>query len=119
MNSKIHSRIHLRLKLKPGVLIGPGKIDVLRAVRDTGSISAAGRLQGMSYKRTWELVDRMNHDYKGPLIQTNTGGSQGGGATLTPLGNKVLTLYEKLLDNTAQALAKELGALTRLARDQD
>ena len=71
MSSKSQQRI--RLRLKPGVILGPGKADILCGVRDTGSISGAGRQNGMSYKRVWDLVNRMNHDYDAPLVQTSTG----------------------------------------------
>lgn len=114
MNANPESRIRLRLKLTAEILMGPGKADVLRGIRDTGSISAAGRLYGMSYKRTWDLVNVMNHEYKQPLVQTNTGGQHGGGAALTPMGEKVLAIYERIIDNTARAIARELGQLTRL-----
>jgi molybdate transport system regulatory protein len=119
MSTDPQRKIRLRLKLQPEIIMGPGKADVLRGIRDSGSISAAGRLYSMSYKRTWELVNRMNHDYKEPLVQTNTGGPHGGGAALTPMGEKVLALYEKLLDKTARTIAPELNQLTRLCQKQD
>jgi len=115
MSTDPQRRIRLRLKLQPDIIMGPGKADVLRGIRDTGSISAAGRLFGMSYKRTWELVNRMNHDYMEPLVQTNTGGQHGGGAALTPMGEKVLSLYEKLMAKTARAISRELNQLSRLS----
>jgi molybdate transport system regulatory protein len=114
-NSDLEKIIRLRLKLSPEIIMGPGKAQVLRGIRDTGSISATGRLIGMSYKRTWDLVNRMNQDYKTPLIQTSTGGQHGGGATLTPTGEKVLDLYERIMANTAQAIGKELNQLNKLA----
>lgn len=116
MKHNPQDRIRLRIKLQPDVIIGPGKADVLRGIRDTGSISATGRLTGMSYKRTWDLVNTLNHDYSSPLIQTSTGGQHGGGASLTPQGEKVLALYERLLDKAAQAISTELNQLTRLSR---
>lgn len=118
-NNNPQQRIRLRLKLTPGVIMGPGKADILRGIRDTGSISAAGRLNDMSYKRTWDIVNTLNHDYQEPLVQTNTGGQHGGGATLTPLGEKVLALYERIMDNTAAAIARDLNQLTRLIHKPD
>ena len=112
----VNKTIRLRLKLSPDIVLGPGKADVLRGIRDTGSISATGRLIGMSYKRTWDLVQRMNEDYKAPLIETNTGGQHGGGAALTATGEKVLAIYDQIMDNTARAISRELGQLNRLAR---
>ncbi|MGE3747385.1 MAG: winged helix-turn-helix domain-containing protein [Sphingomonadaceae bacterium] len=88
-----------RLKLKAQILlgeeiaIGPGKADLLEAIERTGSISAAGRALGMSYRRTWLLVDTMNRCWKEPLVETVTGGSHGGGARLSTLGKRVLLNY--------------------------
>lgn len=119
MSADPQKRIRLRLKLKADIVMGPGKADVLRSIRDTGSISAAGRLTGMSYKRIWELVNRMNRDYREPLVETSTGGAHGGGAALTPMGEKVLATYEKIMTNTSRAINKEMSLLTRLANDNE
>jgi molybdate transport system regulatory protein len=115
MNATPEDRIRLRLKLTADILMGPGKADVLRAIRDTGSISAAGRRYGMSYKRTWDLVNAMNHEYKRPLVQTSTGGQRGGGATLTPMGEQVLAIYERIIALTTKAISREFSQLERLA----
>jgi molybdate transport system regulatory protein len=88
-----------RLKLKAQIFLGdeiamgPGKADLLEAIERTGSISAAGRLLGMSYRRTWLLVDTMNRCWKEPLVETATGGSHGGGARLSTFGHHVLSRY--------------------------
>jgi N-terminal domain of molybdenum-binding protein len=112
----LEKTIRLRLKFSPETIMGPGKAQVLRGIRDTGSISATGRLIGMSYKRTWDLVNRMNQDYREPLIQTSTGGQHGGGAMLTPMGEKVLELYERVMANTTKAIAKEVSELHKLVK---
>jgi molybdate transport system regulatory protein len=88
-----------QLKLKTQIMLGdeiamgPGKADLLEAIEKTGSISAAGRALGMSYRRTWLLVDTMNRCWKDPLVETATGGSHGGGARLTALGKQVVKSY--------------------------
>ena len=88
-----------QLKLKAQIMLGeeiamgPGKADLLEAIEKTGSISAAGRALGMSYRRTWLLVDTMNRCWKDPLVETATGGSHGGGARLTALGKQVVQSY--------------------------
>ena len=88
-----------QLKLKTQIMLGdeiamgPGKADLLEAIEKTGSISAAGRALGMSYRRTWLLVDTMNRCWKDPLVETATGGSHGGGARLTVLGKQVVKSY--------------------------
>jgi molybdate transport system regulatory protein len=78
------------------VAIGPGKADLLDAIAQTGSISAAARQMRMSYRRAWILVDTMNTCFKQPLVDTSKGGAEGGGARLTPMGRKVLTRYRAL-----------------------
>ncbi len=106
-----------RLKLKAQLLcgetiaMGPGKADLLEAVRATGSISAAGRALGFSYRRTWLLVDTMNRAWATPLVATAHGGARGGGAALTPLGESVLTQYRTLEATIAQAAAAPAAAL--------
>jgi molybdate transport system regulatory protein len=91
---------HLKIKLQayngPEIAIGPGKADLLVAIDRTGSISAAGRELGLSYRRAWLLVDVMNRSWAEPLVSTAKGGTQGGGARLTPLGHEVLLLYREL-----------------------
>jgi molybdenum-dependent DNA-binding transcriptional regulator ModE len=59
----------------------PGKIRLLEAIRDTGSITQAGRALGMSYRRAWLLVDDMNNCFREPVIAAQAGGAHGGGAT--------------------------------------
>ena len=65
---------------------GPGKIDLLRAVSETGSISAAARVIGMSYKRAWFLIDTLNRGFGEPVVEALAGGNGGGGARLTASG---------------------------------
>lgn len=82
--------IKIRFHTKDAVAIGPGKADLLEAIIEKGSISAAGRSMGMSYKRAWDLVNAMNSSFKQPLVVTTKGGSHGGGSELTELGHAVL-----------------------------
>lgn len=103
----------LRLQLAPGSAFGPGKAGVLEAVRDHGSITAAARALGMSYRRVWQLVDRMNTSFRGPLVETLAGGRGGGGARLTALGVEVLQRYRCAEAACARAIAAEHRALRR------
>jgi molybdate transport system regulatory protein len=98
------------------IAIGPGKADLLQAIRDTGSISAAGKQLGMSYRRAWLLVDAMNRCFKTPLVETATGGQAGGGARLTANGEKVLERYSAMMteiDALARIHARGLRSLLR------
>ncbi len=68
-------RTHLRVMLDDEIAMGPGKADLLEAIRDTGSISAAGKKLGMSYRRAWLLVDSMNRCFRAPIVETSAGGA--------------------------------------------
>lgn len=107
----------LRIVLEPDIAIGPGKADILEGIKETGSIAAAGRRMGMSYKRAWLLVETMNACFKTPLVETSRGGRVRGGATLTPAGEQVLACYRRMEVLTAKAIAKEMSQLRRLLRD--
>jgi molybdate transport system regulatory protein len=100
------------------IAIGPGKADLLEAIRATGSISAAARQLKMSYKRAWNLVDTMNRCFKEPLVDTATGGGGGGGARLTPFGAKVLVHFRSMEMRTDAAIHGELVTFVALLADQ-
>ncbi len=104
-------KLHARLYCGDEIAMGPGKADLLDAIARTGSISAAGRLMGMSYRRTWLLVDTMNRCWREPLVTTATGGSHGGGAALTALGSTILIQYRKLQQSIEEAASNEAGQL--------
>jgi molybdate transport system regulatory protein len=114
MNSRKERQITLRVYLTPDIYLGPGKADVLRGIDETGSISATGRLTGMSYKRTWQLVDRMNQDFLQPVVQTSTGGQRGGGASLTTEGKKVLKLYDNMMSAALKGISRDLAQLKKM-----
>lgn len=102
---------HLRIVLGRTVAVGPGKADLLEGIKDTGSIAAAGRRMGMSYKRAWYLVETMNACFRAPLVEAAKGGPGGGGARLTATGAKVLATYRRMQAKTAKAMARELRVL--------
>lgn len=96
-----------RLYCGPEIAMGPGKASLLEAIAREGSISAAGRALGMSYRRTWMLVDTMNRCWKTSLVETAAGGTAGGGARLTDLGREVLDRYRALEHAIALAAQDE------------
>ena len=83
----------LRVDLGSGRALGPGKIRLLEAIEETGSISQAGRKLGMSYRRAWLLVDDMNKCFRDVVIEAQPGGAHGGGTTLTPFGRRLVQRY--------------------------
>jgi len=108
---KTHRAITLRLTLSDRVALGPGKADLLQAIRETGSIAASGRRMGMSYQRAHDLVSALNADFRAPLIETVTGGTRGGGARLSPLGEEVLAAFRDVERQAEIATAERLGWL--------
>lgn len=115
--TKKSREIRLRIMVSPDIPIGPGKADLLQGIRDTGSIAAAGRRMGMSYKRAWLLVDTMNRCFKTPVVETSRGGRTRGGAALTPTGELVLACYRRMEALTEKAIAKEMRKLRAVMRD--
>ena len=107
-------RLSIRLDLASGARIGPGKVAVLEEIARSGSISAAGRVLRMSYRRTWELVEDLNRSLGVPVVETAAGGSGGGGAVLTPAGKAIVERYRAIELDTALAARKHLQALSRL-----
>lgn len=103
----------LRVVVAPGVGIGPGKAALLEGIKETGSISAAGRKIGMSYKRAWYLVEAMNSHFDRPLVEASKGGKTGGGAKLTPLGEDVLSAFREMEAATDKVIAPALRRLRR------
>lgn len=112
-------RMNLRLHLRQGLTFGRGKADLLQAIADEGSISAAGRRMKMSYRRAWNLVEEMNAAFYPPLIDSSRGGSGGGGASLTDQGRRMLAHYRALENLLRDAGAPHVSAMSAaLAPDQ-
>ena len=105
------ARITLRIDFGDDRALGPGKVRLLELVRETGSISAAGRAMGMSYRRAWLLVDAMNQTFRLPVVETRGGGVGGGGADLTAFGSGVVEAYRAMERDTHDALAARLHEL--------
>jgi len=103
--------LSLRIDFKPGGRIGPGKIHLLEQIAAHGSISAAARAMDMSYKHAWDLVEEMNQLFGKPLLATQTGGKDGGGARLTPVGLAVVTRFRAIERAAATAARAQLDAL--------
>ena len=106
--------LRFRVVLRPGVALGPGKADLLQAIDETASLTAAAKPFGMSYKRGWMLVQEMNGAFAKPLVETEKGGSGGGGgAQLTRLGKRILRRYRQMEADAAKAVAEGVADLRR------
>ena len=120
-DSRHATRLRIRIVFGEQGMLGPGKADLLQRIATTGSIAAAGRELGMSYKRAWSLVETMNGMFAAPLVESTRGGSSHGGARLTMTGERVLALYRAFCVKSAKAGAREIQKLEALlaARDTD
>ncbi len=111
-SSKQDLRPQIRIMFRKAIAMGPGKADLLRAIEETGSISAAARQMEMSYRRAWLLVDTMNQAFKSPVVVTLTGGKAGGGAAVTEFGKEVLQRYSAMEEKASASVARELRSFT-------
>ncbi len=109
--------MRIRIVFGEDEMIGPGKADLLERVDRCGSIAAAGREMGMSYKRAWELIGTLNAMFRAPLVESTRGGPGGGGAVLTELGREVLAQYRAFEADAAADGAARLAVLRGLLRD--
>jgi len=115
----IKTGISLKVKIGPETQLGPGKAALLEAIRDTGSISAAGRALGMSYKTAWLLLETLNVQFVEPMVTTSKGGSAKGGAELTKTGHAVLDSYRRMEAAAKAAVGSEMRKLSRLMKPID
>ena len=106
---------HLRVTFSESFYMGPGRADLMELIAQTGSISAAGKAMGMSYKRAWSLVQALNEGFGAPLVETSRGGSAQGGAGLTQAGQAVLAHYRAMQAKAAAAIAEDFSAITDMA----
>ncbi len=104
-----------RIRILAGdeIALGPGKIDLLEAIERNGSISKAARDIQMSYKRAWDMVDTMNRCFKSPLVEGAAGGKGGGGARLTPLGERMARRYRAMEAAAVRAADADWKAIRR------
>ena len=109
----------LRILLGEAIAIGPGKAQLLEQIEATGSISAAARAMGMSYRRAWLLVDTMNQCFREPLVETAAGGKGGGGARVSPLGHEVLARYNAMERQAAAAVEDAMTEFRTLLAASD
>jgi molybdate transport system regulatory protein len=96
--------------------MGPGKAELIERIAQTGSISAAARDMGMSYRRAWQLVESLNATYREPVVVTAVGGQRGGGATVTPYGRQIALQFRSMEEKASAAIAADLKRFSRRLR---
>ena len=109
-------RFRLRVRQGETIAIGPGKIDLLAAVQACGSISAAARSLGMSYRRAWMLLEELNASLSSPATVSEQGGVKGGGSVLTPVGEEVIRIYRAIDEQARLSCARDIERLTALLK---
>ena len=109
-------RPRIRVTQGSEIVLGPGKADLLDALRATGSLRKAAVALGMSYVRAWQLVRTMNGAFRNPVVYLSRGGAAHGGAALTPSGKRVLALYRAMERKSVGAASADARALERLLR---
>lgn len=106
------TRVRLGIYLgKDGRKLGPGKIRLLQAIREHGSISAAARSMGMAYRHAWVLVDELNRCFAEPVVAATIGGKKGGGAHLTPWGEELIERFHEIESVANRSIAAQVDAL--------
>jgi len=106
-------RPRLRVMVGDEIALGPGRIDLLELIGETGSLRAAAKQMGISYMRAWQLVKYTNRCFREPIVEIIRGGSKGGGAILTRPGREVLSLYRKMEN---QCIRTTKGSWNQLRR---
>ena len=108
------ARFRLRVTGGETIFVGPGKIALLEAIRETRSITAAAISMGMSYRRAWILVDELNRSLASAAVASAIGGERGGGSTLTELGQELVDTYRRIEATATRAAAKDIDRLLGL-----
>jgi molybdate transport system regulatory protein len=114
MDPLVRKVVRIGIPLGDSYAMGPGKADLLDAIQATGSISAAGRKLGMSYRRAWLLVDEMNRCFRTPVVEARLGGAGGGGARVTELGQEALRRYREIQDQAWVAVRRSIHEFQHL-----
>lgn len=117
--SKPRLKLHVRILSNDEIAFGPGKADLLEAIQRTGSISQAAKSMNMSYRRAWQLVDTMNQCFDSALVETQTGGTHGGGAVVTESGQTILKKFRIMENQAAQAIQQDFEELSGLLKRKE
>ena len=98
------------------VVLGPGKADLLEAIRRRGSLRSAAKDLRMSYMRAWSLVQAMNQCFRLTVVTALRGGNKRGGAALTATGRRVLATYRRMEKHSLKAAQPGWTTLQKLLR---
>ena len=107
MNYQVKSRIWI--EADDQILLGEGRVRLLKAIDECGSLSGASKQLNISYKKAWRLIDAVNKAAKKPVTTSSIGGVGGGGASLTPYGRDLVNVFETLNKNCWKFLDQQLN----------
>ncbi|HEV2530136.1 TOBE domain-containing protein [Phenylobacterium sp.] len=113
-------RIHVSVGMKRGLSprVSLERVELIQAIDELGSITAAARRLGLSYKGAWDIVQALNNLFEAPLIEAAPGGKAGGAAAVTQKGRDVVAAFHRVQTEIDAALAKlEAGLAGETARD--
>ena len=114
--TRVQPEAKFRVRIMAGdvIAIGPGKVALIEAIDETGSITAAAKRLQMSYRRAWLLLNELNRALKQPAVDSATGGQHGGGSALTPTGRELVEAYRRIESSAAKACRADLARLVGL-----
>jgi len=107
MKYTIKSRIWI--EANGHILLGEGRVQLLKAIDETGSLTKAAKSLGMSYKKAWSLIDAVNSRAKEPVISASVGGKGGGGTRLTDYGRSLVATFEAINENCWKYLDEQIS----------
>lgn len=96
------------------MFLGEGRVKLLKAIHQHGSLNKACKEEGISYKKAWKLLEGLNASSPQPLVVKHTGGKNGGGTAVTPYGLKIIRFYEELNQKCWEFLDRELEKIKEL-----
>ena len=109
MPYRIKSRVWI--EFNGNIFLGEGRVELLKAIEKTGSLSKAAKILGMSYNKAWKLIDSFNNTTEKPVVVKNTGGKGGGGTKITPYGKQLIDAFERINKNCWKFLDKQASVL--------
>ncbi|GAA0509545.1 LysR family transcriptional regulator [Pigmentiphaga sp. GD03639] len=116
-STKPRFQFRLRVYRDASIAIGPGKIALLEAILEAGSITAAAQQMGMSYRRAWLLVDELNRSLREPAVESAAGGARGGGTVVTDAGRELIRRYRSIEATARSAAAEDIAAMASMLVD--
>ncbi|HLY68966.1 MAG TPA: hypothetical protein VKR53_04510 [Puia sp.] len=113
LKKNLHLRVNGSLWIECGSrkFFGPGPMELLERIEASGSINKAAKQMGMSYKKSWEIINRLNKNAARSLVETKAGGKKGGGSSISPEAKQLIAQYKKMRKKFELFLEKETTLL--------